>query len=106
MVDQILSAYSVFLRWFANLQGREAQLFSELEARYGPAKKPINVTASTPKSPKPRAAHTRKFCFEQVERAHSAVESAGDYFSQDNPVIREITQRVQRMYVLGVPVTV
>lgn len=32
-----------------------------------------------------------------------AIETAGDYFGQDNPVIREITQRVQRMYVLTRP---
>ncbi|CBK23263.2 uncharacterized protein [Blastocystis hominis] len=73
MVDQILSAYA----------GREEQLFSELEARYGPAKKSSTPAASTPKSPKPRVAKSQ---------------TAGDYFGQDNPVIREITQRVQRIY--------
>lgn len=26
------------------------------------------------------------------------IETAGQYFSQENPVIREITERVQRMY--------
>ena len=30
--------------------------------------------------------------------ALTRVESAGKYFSQENPVIREITQRVQTMY--------
>lgn len=73
MVDQILSAYA----------GREEQLFSELEARYGPAKKSPTPAVSTPKSPKPHAAKSQ---------------TAGDYFGQDNPVIREITQRVQRIY--------
>ena len=34
-----------------------------------------------------------------------AIETAGDYFGQDNPVIREITQRVQRMYVFTRPWT-
>lgn len=32
-----------------------------------------------------------------VGQEYDFVESAGKYFSQENPVIREITQRVQTM---------
>lgn len=39
-VDQILAAYAVpCFVFFIDVQGREDQLFSELEARYGTAKK-------------------------------------------------------------------
>ncbi|KAK8796265.1 hypothetical protein JH06_0753 [Blastocystis sp. subtype 4] len=73
MIDQILAAYA----------GREDQLFSELEARYGPAQKPAPAASAPSKG---RAAKV------------AAPQSAGKYFSQENPVIREITQRVQTIY--------
>lgn len=73
MIDQILAAYA----------GREDQLFSELEARYGPAKKAAAAAPAQTTGKRPKAA---------------APESAGKYFSQENPVIREITKRVQTIY--------
>ncbi|KAK8796561.1 hypothetical protein WA538_005759 [Blastocystis sp. DL] len=73
MIDQILAAYA----------GREDQLFSELEARYGPAKKAAAAAPAQTAGKRPKAA---------------APESAGKYFSQENPVIREITKRVQTIY--------
>ena len=81
-------------RFCGNAQGKEDQLFSELEARYGTAKAPVRRRPRLPDLPRR----------EPVGRADSrwilltlAVETAGEYFSQENPVIREITQRVQAM---------
>ena len=41
-------------------QGREDQLFSELEARYGPATKPATPTATSPKGRAKKVAAPRR----------------------------------------------
>ena len=84
---------SVLLDW-VDLQGREDQLFSELEARYGPAKKAAAAAPAQTAGKRPKAAAPGRVLYYGV----MCVESAGKYFSQENPVIREITQRVQAMW--------
>ena len=61
-------------RFCGNAQGKEDQLFSELEARYGPAKAPVQAAAQAPRPAKKRAGRA---CGFEVDSANACSRDGG-----------------------------
>ena len=94
MIDQILAAYAVLVSYYI-LMFRDVKISYSVNWKqdmdqHRSQRLPLQLLAKV----------ERRRWLPHVllwVREYDFVESAGKYFSQENPVIREITQRVQTM---------